>query len=457
MSLEDLREQILHVTDSALKFSRDLSIPSAEVYVYNQSLTNVSDNNGKIDSRNGIVQGVGIRVADGKKVGFSSTTGFADDSIKDALKQAYAMAKVSPENPMFPGFATDNKYSKEGILDPEILNLDAEILSDHCDEISKQVNREDNRVISVFIGANCNSLGYAVGTTEGCLSATLSTSHSAFSYIVAMAEGDRKTGSHSEFGRSIQSLEGIGKTGYDKAIAGLGSKAFDGTEVLPTIWDHRNAAAFLFFPFMRGSSGTAFVEKRNPWAEKLDQEFAVKEFNVIDDATNPEYYTTHKIDSEGTPKSKTVLVENGILKSFLFNRMYGHAAGKQSSGNAQREAPGGIPFESIPNSGPNQLVIENVGKNLDKQIEEIEKGILVTDNPIGLGTDNPITGDFSVSSTNSFLVLNGEIAYPLKAVSIAGNYNKSLMDIKEIGSDRERSGYPLDAPTITFMNHTISG
>jgi PmbA protein len=457
MTLENMRERILEVADSTLKFSRDLSIPSAEVYVYNQSLTNVSDNNGKIDSRDGVVQGVGIRVADGKKIGFSSCTGFADDSIKDALKNAFSMAKVSPDNPMFPGFATESEYSKEGLLDPDIYALDAEILSGHCDEIAKQINREDNRVVSVFIGTNSSSLGYAVGTTEGCLSATLSTSYTAFSYIVAMGDGDRKTGSHSEFGRTIPSLEGIGKTGYDKAIAGLGAKSFEGSEVLPTIWDSRNAAAFLFFPFLACTSGTTFVEKRNPWGEKIDQQIATKDFKLLDDAVNPENLSTHKIDSEGTPKGKTTIVDSGVLKTFLFNRMYGSAAGKQSTGNAQRQAPGGIPFESLPSSGPNQLVIENVGKSLDQQIEEVEKGILVTDTPIGLGTENPITGDFSVSSTNSFLILNGEIAHPLKAVSIAGNYHKSLMDIRTIGSDRERSGYPIDSPTITFMNHTISG
>ncbi len=457
MSFEDLRDKILQVADSALKFSRDLGIPSAEVYVYNQALTNVSDNNGKIDSRDGVVQGVGIQVADGKKLGFSSCTGFADDSIKDALSKAYTMAKVSPENPMFMGFATGGEYSKEGILDPEILNLDATALSEHCDEISKQIDREDTRIVSTYVGANRNSVGYAVGTTEGCLAATLATGYTAFSYVVAMGDGDRKTGSQGESGRKIPDISSIGKLGYDKAIAGLGSKAFEGSEVLPTIWENRIAAAFLFFPFMIGTSGTTYVEKRNPWIDKLDEQIAIKDFNLIDDAVNPEHFSTHKIDSEGTPKGKTTVIENGVLKSFLFNRMYGQAAGGKSTGNAQRQAPGGIPFESIPISGLNQLVIENVGKNLDEQIEELEKGILVTDTPIGLGTENPITGDFSVSSTNSFLILNGEIAHPLKAVSIAGNHKKTLMEIKEIGSDRERSGYPLDAPTMTFMNHTISG
>ena len=104
MSLEDLRDKLLNIADTSIKYARDLNVPSAEVFVINQSLTTVSDDNGKVDSRDGIVQGAGIRVAVGKQLGFASCTGFEDDSIKSAIEQAHNVAKRSPENPMFPGF-----------------------------------------------------------------------------------------------------------------------------------------------------------------------------------------------------------------------------------------------------------------------------------------------------------------------------------------------------------------
>ena len=455
MSFDDLREKILNVTDSALKYSKDLNIPSAEVFVFNQSSTDLSDQNGKIEVKDGVKQGVGIRVAIGKKLGFASCSGFEDDPIKTALKQAHSMAKVSPENPLFNGFTPDSKRSNEGKLDPKMFDLDATALGNNIEEINNQIDRSDKRIIAAYIGTSVDIQGYAVGTTEGCLSSTLSTFTGAFSYIIAMEAGERKTGSWGEFDRGIHSLEGIGETAVKRALSGLGSKDFEGTEVLPTIWEPRTTSSFLLFPFMTGTSGTALVEKRNPWQDKIDQQLAVKELNVIDDGNDLEYNSTQAIDTEGTPLRQTQIVENGVLKSFLFNRMYGHAAGKESTGNARRQAPGGAPFESLPSSFPNKLVIQNGSKTLEDQIKEIDKGVLVTSLPLGISNFNPITGDFSGSSTNSFLILKGEIAHPLKNITIAGNFNDTLMNIQTIGSDRDITSNPVDSPSMTFKGHTI--
>jgi PmbA protein len=455
MSFEDIRDKVISVADTAIKFSRDLNIPSAEVFVFNQSSTDMSDQNGKIDIKDGVKQGVGIRVAEGKKIGFASCTGFEDEPIKSALQQAHSMARVSPENPLFNGFTPDCKTSNEGILDPKILEIDAETLGNNIEEVNSQIDRNDKRIISLYLGTGVEIQAYAIGTTEGCLASSLTTNTGAFAYVVAMEAGERKTGSWSKVGRTVQSLEGIGETAVRKALAGLGSKDFEGTENLPTVWERRQASAFLLFPFMTGISGTAFVEKRNPWRDKLGEKLAVKELNVVDDGIDPEYTSTRAIDTEGTPHRQTQIVEKGILKSFVFNRMYGHAAGKESTGNGRRQGAGGTPFEYIPESVANKLIVENGTKNLEKQIEEIDKGILVTALPLGISNYNPITGDFSGSSTNSFMILKGEIVYPLKNITIAGNYNDTLMNIQTIGSDREITTGLLNSPSMTFAELTI--
>ena len=130
MSLNELRDKLLRITDDTLKYARSMSIPSAEIYVYNQNTTNLTDNKGKVDSRIGLVQGIGIRVADGKKLGFASSTSFDEESLKITLQKAYDIAKVSPENPLFNGLVAETKTSKEGILDEEIVHVDPEKLSE---------------------------------------------------------------------------------------------------------------------------------------------------------------------------------------------------------------------------------------------------------------------------------------------------------------------------------------
>ena len=457
MSLEDLRNRILSITDQTLKYAKDLSIPSIEVFVVEQSLTSLTDHQGKVDSRDGIVQGLGIRVAEGKKIGFSSCTGFEKETVKSALKQAYDIAKVSPENPMFNGFVTETKPAKEGKLDPDILEITSKDLIENCNKMNKEVDLTDKRIISGSFGSSVNYSCYAVGTSEGCLASSLTTTFGATSYFVVMEAGDRKTAIDFIQSRKVEPVEGIAPKALNKAFRALGSKDFSGSEILPTVWEPREAAAFLGFAFFNTFSGSAYVEKSNPWMEKLNEKVASKELTVIDDGQKLDTQECQSIDAEGITRQTTTVIENGILKTFLFDKMFGEVAGFASTGNAQRGGPfGGTPYENTPSVGLNYALIKQGTKNLDEQIAEIDKGILITGTPIGLFTANPVTGDFSVTCNDTFLILNGEKSHPLKSISIAGNYFKTLNNIRFIGNDSEVSGYPIETPSMTFTGHTIS-
>ncbi len=458
MSLDQVREKILGISDQTLKYAKDLNIPSTEVFVYNLSSTNLTDNKGKVDSRDGLSLGVGVRAAIGKQIGFASTTGFDEESLKSTLSLAHSIAKTSPENPMFQGFVAETKTSKEGILDLEIPHLDAKDMIEHCNLMGQGFDNSDTRLISVSYEVNISWGGYALGTSEGCLASSLITTYGASSFVVVTEAGDRKTAADFVLGREIKPVEGLTANAMKHGLESLGSKAFGGSEVLPTVWKSREAAPFLTFPFVSVLSGSGYVEKRNPWKDKLGEKVCVDEFTLIDEGQNPEYEACRSIDTEGTPKQTTTAIENGVLKTFVFDKMHGEAAELQSTGNATRGMGfgGGIPFESLPTVGPNQVLVKNVGKNLDEQIAEIDKGILITGTPIGLFTANPVTGDFSITTNDAFLIEKGEIVNPLKSISIAGNNYKTLKNIVTIGSDREASGWPLDAPSMTFKGHTIS-
>ncbi|MCG3217285.1 MAG: TldD/PmbA family protein, partial [Candidatus Heimdallarchaeota archaeon] len=306
-------------------------------------------------------------------------------------------------------------------------------------------------------GVNTIWEGYAVGTTEGCLSSSLNTVYGANSFFVVTEAGDRKTSFDFVTGRKIQSVKKIAQNALTKAINSLGSKAFGGTEVLPTVWEPREASSFLMFAFFNCLSGTTYVEKSNPWREKLNEQVAVKEFTLIDDGQKPDTSACRAIDAEGIPKQTTTAIENGILKTFLFDKMYGQAAGFASTGNASRGGIfGGVAYENIPSVGPNKMLINEGSKSLDEQISEIDKGILISGEPIGMFTANPVTGDFSITCSEAFLILKGEKTDSLKTISIAGNYFDTLNNIRSLGNDREETGGPLDAPSMTLMNHTIS-
>jgi len=458
MELEDIREKILNIADTAIKYARDLNIPTAEAFVYNSFETSIEENKGKVDSRDGIVQGVGIRVAVGKRIGFSSCTGFSEKSIKEALEKAHAIAKASPENPLFESFVSESKQSKDGILDSEILYLTPEKLADKVSGLLYQVDKNDQRIIGLAVNADKVVRGYAIGTTEGCLVSTLTTVFGGSAYAVVMKEGDRKTASEFVISRKNEDISELGKKAVAKGFQHLGSKPFNATEELPIVLHPYTSSAFLSVPFIQSLSGAAYVEKRNPLGNKLGKKIADERFNLIDSGQIPESQSTVAIDGEGSPVGETQIIEKGILKTFLYDRMYAKAANTETTANANRGGMmGGIPFESIPSVSPRKLIVEPVQKNLEEQIAEIDKGIYIEETPIGLFTANVITGDFSITSNNAFLIEKGELAFPLRSVSIAGNYFKVFESFISIGNDLIQSPWPLNAPSVSLEDLTISG
>ena len=90
MVLENIRSELLEVADQVLKYAKDLKIPSAEAYIIKNSLTEIKYSKGKTECRDGMVQGVGIRVAVGKQLGFATCAGFAPESLKFSLENFFS-------------------------------------------------------------------------------------------------------------------------------------------------------------------------------------------------------------------------------------------------------------------------------------------------------------------------------------------------------------------------------
>jgi PmbA protein len=455
MEIENIRSEILEVADQILKYTKELDVPTAEAYIIKKSLTEIKYSKGKTECRDGMVQGVGIRVAIGKQVGFATCAGFAAESLKSSIANALKIAQNNPEDPRFSGFVSESKSGKEGVLDSEIVQLDTETLISQMADLVKECDIDDQRLVGADLEVGTEWGGYAVATTEGCLASSMHTAHYGTAYAVAMGQGERSTAFGFKVGRKLQDLTGIGTNSIEKAFKHLGSSALDGSVKIPTIWEPLSASMLLSTTFTAGLHGGMVVEKRNPLMDKLNEQIASKDFQLYDDGTNPEKISCETVDAEGTTRRKTEIIKDGVLKNFLFDNFYGPVFGTGSTGNAHRQEP--TEYENLPNIQPNKLVIQPGKKNLEEIISGFDEAIYIEGFPMGMGHSNMITGDFSVTATNAYLVKKGEIVHPLKPVSIAGNFFKSLMDLEHIGSDIIDLPFPLESSTLAINNHTTSG
>ena len=182
---------------------------------------------------------------------------------------------------------------------------------------------------------------------------------------------------------------------------------------------------------------------------------------VIDDATIPNVRGSFNFDDEGTPGQKTVLVENGILKGYLYDRLTAMKDGCPSTGNGRRESYRAKPIVRMSNTliAPGETSPESI-------ISSVDQGLFVE--KMGGGQVNTVNGDFVFEVTEGYLIENGRIAEPVRGATLTGNGPDVLKKIVMVGSDlgfgigtcgKDGQGVPVaDAqPTLLIAEITVGG
>jgi TldD protein len=194
---------------------------------------------------------------------------------------------------------------------------------------------------------------------------------------------------------------------------------------------------------------------------KIGTQVASPLVTVIDDATIPYARGTFPFDDEGTPGQKTVLVENGILKGYLYDRLTAMKDGCASTGNGRRESYQQKPIVRMSNTliAPGETAPEEI-------IRSVEKGLFVE--KMGGGQVNTVNGDFVFEVSEGYLIENGEVGAPVRGATLTGNGPDVLKKIVLVGSDlgfgigtcgKDGQGVPVaDAqPTLLISSITVGG
>jgi PmbA protein len=168
---------------------------------------------------------------------------------------------------------------------------------------------------------------------------------------------------------------------------------------------------------------------------------------LIDDGTIPAALGSKPFDGEGVSTSKKVIVENGMLRSYLLDSYSGRKLGFPSTGNAARSV--GEP----PSVAPTNFYLTPGGSAPEDIIRSVAEGFYVTD-LIGFGV-NLVTGDYSRGASGLWIE-SGELAYPVEEVTIAGNLKEMLLGIEMVGNDLELRNR-ISAPTIKISRMTVAG
>ncbi len=173
---------------------------------------------------------------------------------------------------------------------------------------------------------------------------------------------------------------------------------------------------------------TAVAYGRSQFAGKLGQKIANEKVTAIDDGTIPNAWGSINMDDEGTPARKNVLIENGILKSYMIDKFNGRRMGMESSGNARRQSYAYVPTSRMTNT----YIAPGTDRNEDI-IASMEYGLYAKE--MGGGSVNPVTGEFNFSVNEGYIVRNGKICEPVRGASLVGKGSEVIQNIDMVGTD----------------------
>jgi len=167
---------------------------------------------------------------------------------------------------------------------------------------------------------------------------------------------------------------------------------------------------------------------RSQFVGKLGQKIANEKVTAIDDGTIPNAWGSINIDDEGTPARKNVLIENGVLKSYMVDKFNGRRMGMESTGNARRQSYAYTPTSRMTNT----YIAPGTDKNEDI-IASMEYGLYAKE--MGGGSVNPVTGEFNFAVNEGYIVRNGVICEPVRGASLVGKGSEIIQNIDMVGTE----------------------
>lgn len=423
----------------------------AEVFIKSYKNLTVDIRGQEVDSlTSSLSYGYGLRVIRDNRLGFAYATDIGEkDSI---IKQAVESAGFSDED-SFLGLPEPSGPSQIGIYDPAVSDIKEDDAINLTMLLEKSAYDADSRIKKVRKASGCFTTTETVIVNSKAVKASyLSTACTA--QIMAIAEDglESQTGwdfSGSRFLSDV-SFEKTGRTAAERSVQLLGARTIAGART-NIILDNSVVIDFLGI-FASSLSSEALQKGKSLLQDKLGKAVISPRINIIDSGLRSGKLGSRPVDDEGVPTSETILVQEGVLQTYLYNTYTARKGNTHSTGNAARGS-----FSSLPSVGITNLFIEPSSADgcLCKMelFKSLGRGLFIVD-AMGVHTANPVSGDFSLGVTGLWIE-GGEVQFPVKEAVVTGNIMELFNKVEAVGDDLIFYGN-MGAPSIIISDMDIS-
>jgi PmbA protein len=396
---------------------------------------------------------MGLRVFFDKRAANTHTSDFSSDGLRQLVEGALALAKLTSEDP------------HSGLPEPGLLGSISGNLQLYFDDVyslpAEERIAQARRAEAAALGADPRIRNSEGGSFDAAHNHKIMVNSlgfageykSSYCSLAAVPIAQTDDGamqrdywfSVARTLRKLESPEHVGRVAAQRTLRRLGARRVK-TARVPVIFDPMVSRSLLD-TIAQAINGDAIYRGASFLAGKLEQPVAGDNVTVIDDGTLPSGFGSSPFDDEGVPTQRTVVIERGILKSYLLNTYTARKLGLKTTGNAARGLAGN------PGISSGNFFLQPGTRPPRHIIADVRQGLYVTEF-LGFGV-NLVTGDYSRGASGLW-VESGEPVFPVEEITIAGNLRDMLHNIADIGSDLEFRGSTA-APTLRIEGMTVAG
>jgi PmbA protein len=397
-------------------------------------------------------RGAGLRILRGKHTGSSYTSDLSPDGIDRLVKSAMELADITTEDPHaglpdpdeFGSIAGDLKLSSD-----DVATLDTQVKIEMAKRAEEAAMSADPRIFNSEGASFDTHTGRHLFANSRGFAGEYRTSYCSLSTVPVAKDGESMERDYwytmARGFAGLESPESVGKEAARRALRRLNAVKVE-TQKAPVVFEP-GAARSLLDNIFDAVHGMSVYRQESFLAGKLGEKVASEDLTVVDDATIPGLFGTSPFDDEGVPSRRTVVIERGVLKNYLLNTYAARKLGMKTTGNASRGLTGNAGI------GHGNFYAEKGVQTPEQIVAGIPNGFYVTE-LMGFGV-NIVTGDYSRGAAGLW-IRNGELAFAVSEVTIAGNLKDMLLGLEVVGADlRFRSS--IAAPTLKIGEMTVGG
>ncbi len=398
-----------------------------DIFVEQTTLKVVEIKSGKVERMSvGELGGVGVRLTRGLSTLFASSTDSSESSVYSLARFLTGIAEptegvhlttVAPEKglELYGGYPAEDEYLKEIF---ETINE-----TGYASDLIKQISitySEKQRRVEIY------------NEQMKHLSQTLT-------YTTLFIEMTAKKG---DVVQSLRRPLGVlGGSDYLKGVdfkgivAGMRERLIELLDAPPlkagkmsVVLSSSAGGTMIHEAVGHGLEADLVYESMSVYKDRVGQQVASPKISVVDDATRPGMRGSYLFDDEGTPAQNTLLIENGVLKGYMFDKTYAKISGMESTGNARRAS-----FKHVPVVRMSNTYILPGNDDPEEIVASVDDGLLVKQ--MGGGQVNPVTGDFVFEVSEGYKIENGKVGHLVRGATLVGNGPKVLREIDMVGND----------------------